>query len=660
MSVEATQAVPWKNIPSEYHVSGDGVFLHRDGEKKSDEVQLTSVPAWVETVTRELNGKNWSIEVAWRDHDRVIRSQLIPYATLLSGTEQFSVLASEGLLILPRAVPLFAHYLSMCVAQPAIERSFTFPELGFHAWSRAEVADVLHFLTPSSCLSPSPHRLKAEAELCQGVLYDASKDAVGEVRYQPHYRNKAAAGYHASGDLAAWQELVRPFHQNDLFVFSMSFAFASMLTGICGVDVIIAHLYGQSSSGKTTALQLAMSVLGKAGDPQVPSASNVERWNTTANGVELLLSEHSGMLAAVDELGSSAETIVSVYNATAGAGRTRMTDSGQRREQRTWALGILSSGEVSMREKVEGASKRSVKTGELIRALDIPVASLATGEEEHLGDYAGMIANLKMRCGEIYGVAAPAFAQAVINHFIFASKLRQFLHQETDTFHKELKDAAALKYRLDAAHVRALRRFAFIQAAGIMASQTAVFPCSEEDISRAVSRTVSAWLEALPPLSLGEQAVESLRDYVIQNMGQILHYVPWVKQGGIKADVPIRLAAIWKNDLILFTKDQFRQACGDISEKEAVKYLKAKGMLQCEAGKNTYRFTSKFLEYKNVQFIAVNAKRLLSNEEINSAMEESAPTENQALNEAEPDSEVEQLTREDDWPQKTQKDRDSI
>ncbi len=597
-------------VPNGFELNHAGVFAVADGDPKAPKRRITTVPAWVSSMTRGLTGESWSIQLTWRDHDGGTKSEILDYTALLTRSGNLEALASSGLLILPGFVLQFSTYLSLAAAQPGVPRFRTYHSLGLVAWRRNGIDGVLHFVLPDRCLVPAS--VKADDEEME------------EVQYRPHFQNKAASGYKASGSLEEWQEMVMPHAGNDLMVFALCFAFSSLLVGAAGMDIVIVHLFGQSSTGKTAALQMAMSVLGMAGDPQYPEGSNIERWNSTTNGIELLLAAHSGMLAAVDELGCNGEAMMSVYNATSGKGKIRMTDTGRRREQLEWMLGIMSSGEISMQEKIETSNKRQAKTGEIIRALDIPVGSLTNDNGLMQTEQGTLIRELKRQCGMTYGTAGPAFMQAVLDHFVTDVELRNWLVSEIDAKHAELIDIAERRRKLDPAHARALRRFAFIAVAGHLASQTNVLPLPEEVVERAVAAVANAWMEALPLLSEGELAVESMRNYVTSNHAQILHYDSWVEFGAPDNSVPRDQKAIRKGDLFLFNKRQFELACGGASPRIALAHMRDSGLLRREPDKMTLRIDMKALDIHRVAFYAVIAGRLQTDHDLRLVQKEEA------------------------------------
>jgi hypothetical protein len=80
--------------------------------------------------------------------------------------------------------------------------------------------------------------------------------------------------------------------------------------------------------------------------------------------------------------------------------------------------------------------------------------------------------------------------------------------------------------------------------------------------------------------------------------------------------MPYQMAAIWKKDMIYFTKQQFQEACGNVPAGIAIKYMKSKGMMHCEVGKSYFRMSSIYLDYTAVPFYVINVNQSLSNEEI--------------------------------------------
>ncbi len=110
------------------------------------------------------------------------------------------------------------------------------------------------------------------------------------------------------------------------------------------------HLYGASSHGKTTVLQLAASLMGNG---QAPSGqdSQILSWRLTDNGLEAPLAARNDAVAFLDELhmlSDKTELVQALYMATNGRGKERMTKEITQRSALRWRVQILSSGEKSI------------------------------------------------------------------------------------------------------------------------------------------------------------------------------------------------------------------------------------------------------------------------------------------------------------------------
>lgn len=578
-------------IPAGYEVRPEGVFFMGGPDPR----RLTTTAAWVHSATRTLESSAWSMVIAWRDHDENIRSAVIPYAQLGSrGGAELEQLAASGLLVIPGCQQKFAEFLALSTAVPQLPRVRTHRQLGFFPIPHGN-AKKLAFMLPS------------------GALVSSAGDEVEPVCFQPVKESPAFELIAGAGSLEAWQSMVAEIEGNSLLVFALCVAFASPLVDIGGMETAIFHLFGSSSTGKTTALQLAASVWGRAVDPQIAGSSGtiVERWNATQNAIEPLAATYSGTLLTIDELGSSGEAALSIYNFTSGKGKLRMSETGELRGQHQWALCVLSSGECSLQDKIELTSKRKAKTGELIRGLDLPVGEVEQQQVLAQDEQRMLVERLKLGCGETYGTAGPAFVQAVMDS-LTADELVEMLAESVESVHQGLVAFAKMQTSLlGAAHIRALRRFAFVQVAGLWAVQAQVLPFAEDSVEAAVRAVVKAWLGRLPALSEGASALDVIRAYVIRHSAQILDYESWRATGADTARLPRDLRAIRKKNRLLFTEEQFLQACGGFSMNEALKHLRDQQLLEREAEKLTLRVDIAEMGIKRIPFYAIDVRRLL-------------------------------------------------
>jgi putative DNA primase/helicase len=148
-------------------------------------------------------------------------------------------------------------------------------------------------------------------------------------------------------------------------MFAISCAFAGPTLALSGAESGGFHFVGQSSSGKTTALRAAASV---SGNPD----QLVHPWRATANGMEGLAALYNDGLLILDEIQQydhrqAGEVIYLLGN---GKGKTRASRMGCAKESASWLILFLSSGEISLRDMVEGQGK-TLNAGQELRLADI-------------------------------------------------------------------------------------------------------------------------------------------------------------------------------------------------------------------------------------------------------------------------------------------------
>jgi putative DNA primase/helicase len=102
------------------------------------------------------------------------------------------------------------------------------------------------------------------------------------------------------------------------------------------------HLFGKSSSGKTTAAAIAASIWG-------PPDRFVRSWRTTVNGLEGVAAAQNEVLLVQDELKQAApeEVAQALYMISQGRGKQRAGRSGQARSLKTWNVPYISTGEIA-------------------------------------------------------------------------------------------------------------------------------------------------------------------------------------------------------------------------------------------------------------------------------------------------------------------------
>jgi putative DNA primase/helicase len=243
-----------------------------------------------------------------------------------------------------------------------------------------------------------------------------------------------------AGELAGWQKSVAALAiGNPLLGFSISLAFAGPLLKLTGHNAVLAQLVGRSTTGKTTCLLAANSVVG-------PPAL-VTTWRATANGLEQKALAHCDGFLALDEIGQVDAKVLdnAVYTLANGAAKQRAKvyehGVGAAPTQR-WRVAALSTGEKTM-ETLLALDKRNVNAGQAVRFIEIP-AEERHGAFTELHGYesgAALADALRKAVRQYYGTPIRAFLEKLSGDD--RDKLNRALDECTARLLEAVKDSDA-------------------------------------------------------------------------------------------------------------------------------------------------------------------------------------------------------------------------
>lgn len=132
----------------------------------------------------------------------------------------------------------------------------------------------------------------------------------------------------------------------------------------------IVHFYGDTSLGKTTALQMAVSVFGK---PDIDSGM-LSTWNQTENCLMNRLCNNFAVPIALDESSICKYDMTSfIYNFSQGVNRQRLMKTGKQAATKQWLCPMVSSGESSILEQCKSNGGLNVRLFE----FSIPITKSA-------------------------------------------------------------------------------------------------------------------------------------------------------------------------------------------------------------------------------------------------------------------------------------------
>ncbi|WP_082501344.1 DUF927 domain-containing protein [Methylobacterium sp. Leaf88] len=415
---------------------------------------------------RDIAGRGWGLLLHWRDGDGRRHEWVMPQALAhTDGNRIVQHLADGGLEIGsgPRVRAMLVAYLA--AANP--ERRITI--VGRTGWHELPHGRV--FVLPDRTIPADGLDVVLQA---------------GEAGH---------AAFSRSGTLEGWQSgVARPAQDHARLAFVVSASLAGPLLTLADVEGGGFNLFGASSRGKSTALQVAASAWGRGGTPGF-----VASWRSTANGLEGTAALHADTLLVLDELGQASSQAAgeAAYLLANGIGKARASRTGEVRTPAQWRVLFLSSGEDSLAAKLmEDDTGRRPKGGQAVRIVDLPAdAGHGCGIFDVLpstsaeGEDAGrtLADALKTAAVRDFGHAGPAFIAALIA-------------AELDNVRGQIRDiGAAFVQRAvpagaDGQVARVAARFALVAAGGELATRLKIVPWSEGRAIAATHRLFEDWL----------------------------------------------------------------------------------------------------------------------------------------------------------------------
>jgi putative DNA primase/helicase len=441
-------------MPGGFRLTSEGVFYAGD----DGEARPVCSPLEILARTRDDKGQNWGLLVEFDDPDGAKKRWNIPARTMTGdfGKDVLGPLVDMGLRLAGSRSGRNARndLQSYLGGFDSAQRARLVTRLGWHDTA---------FLLPEQQVGTHSEHLH---------FYEAGSQLppISE-----------------AGTLEQWQEQIGALCVgNHRLAFVVGVAFAGPLLHMLGHESGGFHLYGDSSGGKTTHLQVAASVYG---GPRL-----VRSWRSTDNALESIAAAHSDGLLVLDEIGMCDPRIIgeTVYMLGNGTGKARANDRGQAgRQVQEWRLLFLSTGEKTLAQHMAEANKE-LKAGMEVRMLAVPAdASKGLGMFDTLNgfeDAAALSDALKARVAKYYGTPLTAFLTALCEpgkRHGWSAILRRTL----EGFIAQSLPASASGQ----AH-RAAARFGLAAAAGELATAMGITGWPDGTATTAARVCLNAWM----------------------------------------------------------------------------------------------------------------------------------------------------------------------
>jgi uncharacterized protein (DUF927 family) len=290
------------------------------------------------------------------------------------------------------------------------------------------------------------------------------------------------------GSLDDWRQNIGRFCAgNSRLILACSAALAGPLLYLGNEQNGGVHFRGMSQTGKSTALRVAGSIWGGGGQD-----GYLGTWRATSNGLEAIAQEHNDGFLCLDELGQvdAREAGETAYMLGNGLGKTRSKKEGGVQAQARWRLFWLSSGEVSLREKLAEIGRRAM-AGQDVRLIDLSSdAGAGYGLFETLHGFDGadeLARHLRGAAHSIYGSPIQAFLACLVD--ADSNYIRRFIADEIASFRENNVPFGSVGQVTSVAS-----RFGLMVAAGKIGVQFGVLPWSEAECEEAMATCFAAWL----------------------------------------------------------------------------------------------------------------------------------------------------------------------
>lgn len=440
-----------------YRLSDAGVFyvgVNEDGEQA--EPQFICSPLKVEAKTRNSQSEEWGRLLSWTDADGHRHQWAAPAEMLVGDPREFVRQLAAGGVEMSAHRSTMQRLLAYIIQERIDARARNVAVPGWH---------------DGSYVLPSGESYGAGEEL---LVYQHSGGL------QHHYA--------AVGTLDDWRRQVASrCVGNSRLVLAMSTMFAGPLLRFTGATGGGFHIVGGSSSGKTTALRVAASVVGP---PEY-----AREWRSTANGLEGVAVLHNDATLILDELAQidPKQAGDAAYLLANGNGKSRANRAGDARAAARWRVMILSAGEVGLAQHMAEVGKQA-RAGQAVRLADVPAeAEGGHGVFERLhdaSDGAALSALLKDAAARSYGSPWPLWMDYLTR--VESPKLTAQLREETDRFlATHVPNDASGEVR------RVAERFAIVAFAGELASacRHQITGWAKGEATQGVATCFRAWLQ---------------------------------------------------------------------------------------------------------------------------------------------------------------------
>ncbi|MFP4805397.1 DUF927 domain-containing protein [Pasteurella multocida] len=196
-------------------------------------------------------------------------------------------------------------------------------------------------------------------------------EVIGEPKTPVFFVGQSAnyKGYSVSGTLASWQqEIANNVAGNPFMMLGVAVALSAPIIHLINAESFGVHIFGGSSTGKTTIANIASSIYGHPDEIRLS-------WLTTPLGISNEAQARNDGFMPLDEIGQSTnrkhvgDIAYSLFN---GVGKIQGAKEGGNRDLARWRTVAFSTGEIDLETYLTNVGIKT-NVGQLVRLLNIPL-----------------------------------------------------------------------------------------------------------------------------------------------------------------------------------------------------------------------------------------------------------------------------------------------
>ncbi|MGY6773447.1 DUF927 domain-containing protein [Gallibacterium sp. ZY190522] len=401
-------------------------------------------------------------------------------------------------------------------------------------------------------------------------------EVIGHPEIPVLFRSQSSSfsGYDTKGTLGSWQkEIAQYVRGNPSMMLGVAVALSAPLIHHLNVDSFGVHLFGGSTSGKTTTANIANSIYGH---PEITRVS----WNATSLGLTNEAAARNDGFLVMDEIGQGAnkkhieQTAYALFN---GVGKIQGAKEGGNRELSRWRIMAFSTGEIDL----EGyLSQAGIKTnaGQLVRLLNVPISPAKQFYQFSNGKAHADHLNHASKLN--YGVIGREWVKWITAH-----------QNELDSTYQVIKAKWLQRLPKDVSSQvqRVSNRFAVLETALQLAHHLTQW--SEAENAEALLHCFNEWVNIFGLHSREEkQVIEQVNGWLLANAESRFITYPPTNQAPIKdiAGYRVLITDNNKEEFFYLYPLAFNEAINGNSKEQACKILADKGMLK--RGEGAYKW----------------------------------------------------------------------